>query len=62
MLDRNGREIFDESDAQTKILRLYEQSMEKYRDSGMKIHRIDGSLKKEEIREKIWNSLGMESR
>ena len=62
MLDREGREIFDESDAQIKILKLYEQSMAQYKDSGMKIHRIDGSLKKEEIQEKIWNSLGLESR
>lgn len=62
MMDRRGREIFDETDAQTTILQLYEQSIEQYRDSEMKIHRIDGRLRKEEILEKIWNSLDPESR
>jgi len=62
MEGRGGREIFDESEAQARILQLYEQSMEKYRETDMNIHRIDGRMKKEEIREKIWTSLGVESR
>jgi len=54
---RNGREIFDNVSTQEEILCLYEKAFGEFSNTKMKIHKIDGTLPKEKIAEKIWKAL-----
>jgi dTMP kinase len=51
------RELFDAAEIQQDILAAYERSFSLFASSGMKLHRIDGSLGVQEVFEKVWNIL-----
>lgn len=43
------KELFENTDYQKKVLDFYNKALTEYKDSEMKIHRIDGKLSPEEI-------------
>jgi thymidylate kinase len=45
-------ELFEASQMQERILANYRRSFEQYRQAGMELHRLDGSLSAEEV---FWN-------
>jgi dTMP kinase len=54
---RNEADIFEHISLQKEILMWYEKALNHFNGTQMHIHRIDGSLSKEEINEKIWSIL-----
>ncbi len=59
MSGRESREIFEELNIQKKIDDFYQRGINLFRESGMNIHYIDGTLKPLEILEKIWRTAGI---
>jgi dTMP kinase len=51
---RNARDIFEKMEFQKKVQANYFRILEEYRHSGMKIHKIDGTLPIEEVEKIIW--------
>ncbi len=51
---RGGPELFDGADIQDRILRNYCKGFELHRDSGLRLHVLDGTLPPAEIFEKLW--------
>ncbi|MBA7677359.1 Thymidylate kinase [subsurface metagenome] len=52
---RRGKDLFDSADLQSDILSAYQKAFSLYKDTGLKIHRLDGSLPPEQVFDKIWN-------
>ncbi len=57
MTGRESRELFENLAMQRRVQELYERTLEIFRNRGMKIHRLDGLLSKEELAEKVWSIL-----
>jgi len=55
MSDRDQRDIFETLALQKRVRERYEHTLDRYAKSGMKIHRLDGALAKEELAEKVWS-------
>lgn len=55
MSDRDQRDIFETLALQKRVRERYEHTLDRYVKSGMKIHRLDGALAKEELAEKVWS-------
>ena len=55
---RVGPELFDGADIQDRILENYRRGFELYRDSGLRLHVLDGTLPPEDIFEKLWKIIG----
>ncbi len=51
---RDGPELFDGADLQDRILDNYRRSFDLYRDSGLRLHVLDGALPPADIFEKLW--------
>jgi thymidylate kinase len=51
---RAGPELFDGADIQDRILDSYRRSFDLYRDSGLRLHVLDGTLPPADIFEKLW--------
>lgn len=55
---RDGPELFDGADIQDRILDNYRRGFALYRDSGLRLHVLDGTLPPEDIFEKLWKIVG----
>jgi dTMP kinase len=51
---RGGPELFDGADIQDRILDNYRRGFALYRDSGLRLHVLDGTLPPDDIFEKLW--------
>jgi dTMP kinase len=58
LTSRGGPELFDGADIQDRILENYRRSFELHRDSGMRLHILDGTLPPAGIFEKLWKIIG----
>ena len=56
--DRADPELFDGADIQDRILANYRRGFELYRDSGLRLHVLDGTLSPADIFEKLWKIIG----
>ena len=54
---RDHLEIYEEQDLQESILKNYHKSMDIYKDSGMNIYILDGTLDIEDLGKIIWSKL-----
>ena len=52
-----GRELYDGREIQQDILRAYEAGFQRFSDTGMQLHRIDGNREPELVFEKFWSIL-----
>ncbi len=57
LLSRTEREIFEETSLQSGIRDNYQKAIAIYKDSGMKIHSLDGTLPERELEKIIWSLL-----
>lgn len=58
MKSRGGEvELFDAEEYQIKVYEAYLKALDMYKETSMKVHRIDGSVSPEEISERIWKIL-----
>ncbi len=51
---RGGPELFDGADIQDRILENYRRGFDLFRDSGLRLHILDGTLPPADIFEKLW--------
>ncbi len=51
-------ELFDGADIQDRILENYRRGFDLYRDSGLRLHILDGTLPPADIFEKLWKIIG----
>lgn len=61
MADRDNLEIYENLRKQKEVYILYEEAMSCFGDKQMRIIRIDGSLSRDEIAEKIWSEIPVEA-
>jgi len=57
MVRRRRKDLFDEVEFQRKVYRAYERAIREFSDSGMVLHRVDGSLSTTELFDTIWTDL-----
>jgi thymidylate kinase len=55
---RVGPELFDGADIQDRILENYHQGFALYRNSGLRLHVLDGTLPPADIFENLWKIIG----
>jgi dTMP kinase len=55
---REGLELFDGAEIQDRILENYRRGFALYRDSGLRLHVLDGTLPPAEIFENFWKIIG----
>lgn len=51
---RNHLDLFDNVSLQEEVRRRYQQAIDNFRQTSMKVCRLDGTLESDEIGEKIW--------
>jgi dTMP kinase len=51
-------ELFDGADIQDRILENYRRGFDLYRDSGLRLHILDGTLPPADIFQKLWKIIG----
>ena len=57
MKDRTSLEIYEQLDFQRQVAAAYEEVMERFRDSGLRLCRIDASQSIEQISATIWQEI-----
>jgi len=55
---RGGQELFDGADIQDRILDNYRRGFALYRDAGLRLHVLDGTLPPSDIFENFWKIIG----
>lgn len=56
---RDRSEIYETPQIQDTVYHGYRQALERYADSGIRIHRVDGAREPEAIAEQIWRALAI---
>lgn len=54
---RGNREIFENSDFQQRVIRMYDRAITSHTGLGMEVLRVDGTQSEDSVFEKIWSRL-----